>query len=136
MALKAKTDPPRPTTHPTDLAALRAPAGGLPPCPCPEPEVWVCVFARGDGIDVWVCRSEAVAYRELARSCRGYWAEAREVDRHRCHDQQNPRLPLRPPASDRASVELYFAAMRLAMPSESFTIAAHEFAEETSAGGR
>jgi hypothetical protein len=89
------------------------------------PRVWVCVFHHGDGTEVWVCDTEAIAHRELARACRTWWRDARRVDRRRCHDEENPPLPLRPPASDRTAVDLYFAAMRSAIPAESFSIACH-----------
>lgn len=90
------------------------------------PHVWVCTFEHRDGIDVWVCAGEALAYRELARVCREFWEEARQLDDALPRLEGQEPLPSAPPDEDRAAVEAYFAAMSYDDPPESFLIAAHE----------
>jgi hypothetical protein len=88
--------------------------------------VWVCAYEHRDGIDVWACAGEEIAYRELAKVCREFWEEAREVDDSLTRLDGDEPLPLVPPAEDRAAVEAYFAAMNHDDPPESFLVAAHE----------
>jgi hypothetical protein len=90
------------------------------------PHVWVCTFEHRDGIDVWACAAEALAYRELANVCREFWEEARAVDRSLIPCEDEEPIPATPPDDDRAAVEAYFAAMNHDDPPESFLIAAHE----------
>jgi hypothetical protein len=92
----------------------------------PVPSVWVCTFEHRDGLDVWVCASEELAYGELAEVCREFWEEAREVDRDRLLAEDERQLPPAPPEDDRGAVEEYFAAMIHGSSPESFLIAAHE----------
>jgi hypothetical protein len=87
--------------------------------------VWVCVYEHEDGIDVWVCRSEDLAFGELAKVCREFWAEAREIDERYRGREGWEALPEAPPASDRATVDLYFGAMGLDDPPEWHQIDAH-----------
>ena len=89
--------------------------------------VWVCAYGHGDGIDTWVCRTEDIAYRELAAVCRECWDEAQEVEgSFVVPHAAGGALPAEPPSEDRAAVALYFAVMNDADPPETFVVAAHE----------
>ncbi len=108
---------------------MAAPAGrsSHPPDADARPLVWACIYEHHDGIDVWVCETEDLAYRELAEICREFWDEAHEVEDSFVEGaaREEP-LPAKPPSEDRAAVERYFAVMNGAHPPEIFFIAAHE----------
>jgi hypothetical protein len=99
------------------------------------PHVWICTFEHRDGIDVCACTSEEAAYHELAKVCREFWEEAREVDRSLVPCKEGP-TPATPPEDDRAAVEAYFAAMSCDDPPEAFLIAAHEVIGTSRGEGR
>jgi hypothetical protein len=89
-------------------------------------EVWVCMFEHRYGIDVWAWGSEEIAYHGLARVCREFWDEAREVEDSFSSPEEGEPLPPTPPEEDRSAVELYFGVMNDADRPESYLIAAHE----------
>jgi hypothetical protein len=94
--------------------------------PSVRPHVWVCTYDHRNGIDVWACESEEIAFGELAAVCREFWEEAREVDGSFVPREEDVPFPTDPPADDRAAVELFFTVMNDADPPETFVIAAHE----------
>ena len=92
----------------------------------PPTQVWICTFDHHDGIDIWACTTEALAYRELAGVCREVWDEALEVDEVLPASRTLARLPVEPPVEDRAAVESYFSIMNGSDPGEWFQIAPFE----------
>jgi hypothetical protein len=106
-----------------------------PPDAGARPLVWVCVYEHRDGIDVWACETEDIAYRELADVCREFWDEAHEVEDSLVERTTGEApLPAEPPSEDRAAVERFFAVMNSAHPPEIFFIAAHEIVGAPKAG--
>lgn len=102
------------------MSAQQGQASARPPSP--RPHVWICTYERRDGTDIWACATEASAYRELARICREFWEEAREVEAAFPEPVDGGPLAAEPPVDDRAAVELYFAAMNEDDPGEWFMV--------------
>jgi hypothetical protein len=99
--------------------------------------VWVCVLESPDASDIWVCRTEDLALRELASVCRLFWEEARALDA-RLRDDGGPEpLPAVPPDDDRATIDLYFGVMSRGATPETFWLASHPvIGDSGEAGGR
>jgi hypothetical protein len=87
--------------------------------------VWLGIYEHSEGREVWVCRSDELAYRELARACGESWDWAYELDRMLVRGERR-ELPEGPPPDDRLLVDLYFEVMEAAEMPELFSIAAHE----------
>jgi hypothetical protein len=82
--------------------------------------VGLCLQAL-DEIEIRVCESQAVAFRELARLCREDWTLARRVDERTPNDGERSKLSPAPPDDDRTAVDCYFAVMREVFRSYSIT---------------
>jgi hypothetical protein len=99
--------------------------------PTPSPgrtsaiEIWICTYAHRHGVDAWACESESLAFATLARPCREFWEEAREIEGSHVRPEE-PRLPARPPDDDRAAVDLYFEVQGEAPRPEFFQIEAQQ----------